>query len=244
MLKFWHKNKHNEPAKTRQSTQPSNTDTTSTGSNQPASTKANQLPLYDTPGKLNVELFYRIMETRDLSLLLINTSQELNENESLKLATRLNNVWMELQEFYYNGTNKQGFKKFKESLKRVIKLETELLACKAAFQLVELGDESGYEILQHFKISSQDPKKIRGAILRRETKLDFARGDLEKKSASDDKKEALTFYKMVAGVERQLNRQLDIDKINLERWVAYIDDIRQKNEAEKQEVAKQKAKRH
>ena len=56
-------------------------------------------------------------------------------------------------------------------------------------------------------------------------------------------KESVSFYKIVASVERNLNRQLNLKEINLERWVAYLGEIREKSEAEKKLVQKNKGKR-
>lgn len=108
-------------------------------------------------------------------------------------------------------------------------LQNEITACLAAFELVNLGDTDGYKTLQYFGINSEDFAAIKSAILRKETKLELAKNRLGNK----EKNEAVSFFRIVASVERELNRQLNLKEISLERWIAYLQDIKQKNEAEK-----------
>lgn len=188
--------------------------------------------LYDTPRKISVERFYEIMETGNLDLLKVKPEDEVREK-------RLIDVWLDLQEYYYVNTNKVSFQKFKDNFKRYVLLQNEITACNAALMLVDLNDETGFEILEYFGIRGKDEKEIRSAILRKETKLEFAKNRLSK----GEKKDAIGFYKIVASVERGIGRQLNLAEVNLERWVAYLDEIKTKNELEKQRVHKNKRRR-
>ena len=228
LLKMWHKTRK----KIRQFTKRLPDDTERIGSCPPESTEAEHWQLYDTPRKLNVETFYRIMETGDLTLLQINPKEKVNPE-------RLNDVWLDLQEYYYSNTNEQSFKKFKDNFKKVILIQNEITGCYAALRLIELGIDEGYETLKFFKIESDDMEQIRSAISRKETRLEFAKNKLD----TNGKNEAVGFYKIVASVERNLNRQMVLAEINLERWVAYLDEIKQKNEAEKQAARNIKSKK-
>jgi hypothetical protein len=245
MSKFSQKKQPKEQEKIKKSILQESMDIKSSDSFQQSSTKVQTLSLYDTPKKLQVELFYEIMETRELKLLMVNPKEELSEKQNQELSLRLIDVWFDLQEFYYSHTNKQSFDRFKDSLRRVIQLENEITTCIAALELVKLesADESIFEVLKKFGINTQDAGKIHKAILRKKTKLEFAKNKLDNKSSDTDKKEVASFYKLLAGVERQLNRQLNIQEINLERWVAYLEDIREKSEAEKKAASKTKSKR-
>lgn len=189
-------------------------------------------PLYDTPRKINVQTFYEIMETQNLSLLKVNPKAKVSEET-------LNDVWLDLLEYYYTNTNQSAFKRFFNTIKTVTQLEMELVSCHASFDMVKLGDERGYEILRHWKINSTDSEQIRSAILRRETKLELARRKLN----DNGKDEKVNFYRIVASVEGALNRQMNLAEINLERWVAYLNDIKEKQEAQKQEQNKRKGKK-
>ena len=147
---------------------------------------------------------------------------------------------MDLQEFYYSNTNEYSFNKFKKNFKSVILIQNEITGCYAALRLVELGFDEGYETLKFFGINYEDVDEIRSAILRKETRLEFAKNKLD----TNDKKEAVNFYKIIASVERNLNRQMNLPDINLERWVAYLGEIKEKNEADKQAAKEMKNKRH
>jgi len=131
-----------------------------------------------------------------------------------------------LQEYYYSNTNKSAFKTFCNNIKNIILIEQELISCSAAFEMVKLGDESGFEILKKWKITTTDHQSIQSAILRKETKLELARNKLEQTG----KDEKIGFYKIVSSVESSLNRQLNLGEINLERWVAYLNDVKERNE--------------
>jgi hypothetical protein len=163
---------------------------------------------------------------------------QINPKEKVN-PEKLNDVWLDLQEYYYSNTNEQSFKKFKDNFRRVILIQNEITACYAALRLIELGFEDGFETLKHFKIESDDLEQIRSAISRKETRLEFAKNKLD----TNGKNEAVSFYKILASVERGLNRQMVLSEINLERWVAYLDEIKQKNEAEKQAAERIKSKK-
>jgi hypothetical protein len=169
------------------------------------------------------------MATGNLELLKVNPKEKASPET-------LNDVWLDLQEYYYANTNKQSFNRFKNNFKRVVLLHNEITACYAGLRLVEFNREEGYEILKKFGISGKDEQAIKSAILRRETKLDLAKNKL----GNNDKKEAVSFYKIVASVESGLNRQLNLQEINLERWVAYLNEIKDKNEAAKKQAHKKK----
>lgn len=180
--------------------------------------------LYDSPRKLNVQTFYEIMETENLELLKVNPNEEVSEQ-------RLNDVWLDLLEFYYTNTNQLAFKKFSNNIKNIVSIEQELVACYAAVELIKLGDETGYEYLRKFKINDTDADKIRSAILRKETKLELTRSRMK----DNGKQEKLSFYKIVSSVENALNRQMNLAEINLERWIAYLNDVKEKQEALKKQ---------
>jgi hypothetical protein len=173
------------------------------------------------------------METGNLLILMVDQKKEIN-------AELLNNTWLELQDYYYSNTNKQSFGKFKRNINAVTILKAEITACKAGFELAKLGLDDGWEILKDFKINSTNENEIRSTILRKETKLDFAKNKLN----TNSKKEAISFYKTVASVERNLDRQLNLSEIHLERWVAYLEEIRIKHELETKALSNTKRKRN
>lgn len=241
MLKLLQKLKLRKTGKTTLSSQATSEEHQLSGSYQKENTTETTLNLYDIPSKINVETFYRIMETGDLTLLMVNQSQfqNLNSDQQESANEKLNDVWLDLQEYYYSHTSKQSFEKFKYNLKKVVQLQNEITTCEAALQLVVLGFDEHFETLIQFGITATDIDQIKSAISRKETKLEFAKNKLEK----GGEKESAGFYKLVANVERALNRQLDLREINLERWVAYLQDIKERNEQQKQEINNSKRKR-
>ena len=241
MLKLLQKLKLKKTGKTTLSSQATSKEHPLSESYQKENITETILNLYDTPSKINVETFYRIMETGDLKLLMVNPNQYLNLNSEKQESAneKLNDVWLDLQEYYYSNTSKQSFEKFKYNLKKVVQLQNEITTCEAALQLVILGFDEHFETLIKFGITATDVDQIKSAISRKETKLEFAKNKLDK----GGEKESAGFYKLVANVERALNRQLDLKEINLERWVAYLQDIKERNEQQKQELNNSKRKR-
>lgn len=229
MLRYLRGRRHKKHTKTRLYMNHLKNGTGFTNSNPLTSGTEKLLQLYDTPRKISVERFYGIMETGDLNLLKVNPGDGADEK-------RLIDVWLDLQEYYYTNTNKVSFQKFKNNFKRYVLLQNEITACSAALMLIEFNDEKGFEILEYFGIKSRDEKDIKSAILRKETKLEFAKNKLN----NAEQKEAIGFYKIVASVERGIGRQLNLAEVNLERWVAYLDEIRIKNELEKKQAHKNK----
>jgi hypothetical protein len=229
MLKSWLNRRRKKQEKTRLSSPTIMGDTKDSGIYRGINGMERQQQLYDTPRKINMETFYEIMSTGNLGLLKVNPDQKVSEQ-------LLNDVWFDLQEYYYLNTNKLSFSRFKENFKKVSVLRGETVACKSALMLIEFGDEQGYEFLKNFGINSRDEKSIRSAILRRETKLELVINKL----GDNSKKEAVSFYKTVAIVEGWLNRQLNLSEVNLERWVAYLNEIKIKSEAQQKQTRNKK----
>ena len=232
MLKFLQKLWHRIQGKIKESTKQWKVGTKSSGLSQSENVGQELLKLYDTPRKINVETFYQIMESGNLELLKVNPNEKANPE-------RLNDVWLDLQEYYYSNTNQQSFKKFKDNFRMVILIQNEITGCQAALKLIEFGLDEGYETLKFFGVNQEDIEGIKSAIGRKETKLEFAKNKLD----TNDKKQAVGFFKIVASVERNLNRQLDLKDVSLERWVAYLEEIKLKNEAEKQAAQNIKSKK-
>jgi hypothetical protein len=220
MLESLQKKWHKKLEKIRQSTDHTKEDTKSLDLSQVESIQELQLNLYDTPRKLNVETFYEIMATGNVQLLKVNPKEEINPEI-------LSELWIEFQEYYYSQLNNTSWKKFIRNLRKVRALEAQLIGCYAAFNLVKLGVDYGYEKLNNFGIRQRDEKGIESSILRKETNLEFAKNKLlktsQRKVNEENKKESSEFYRYVGFVEDALKRSIITDGMNLEKWMtAYL----------------------
>jgi hypothetical protein len=99
-------------------------------------------------------------------------------------------------------------------------------------------DDRGYEHLKLFGIDSQDKDRIRSAILAKETNLEFAENRLKKK----DEKESFKFYKLLASVQYSLKRNINTEKTSLAEWVEILNDLSERNKAEKEAYDRTKIK--
>ena len=191
-----------------------------------------QPQLYDTPDKINVETFYKISKTGNLELLKVNPDDQVD-------ADVLNDVWLDLQEYYFSHTNKNTYELFKRNMKNVVALQSELVACYAALKLVELCDERGFEILPKLGIKHKDITQIRSAINRKQTNLEFAKNKLDRVQKNDAD---ASFYRILASVSRRIGLQINPKEYHLERWVETLADLYAKEEAELQLHNAKKAK--
>lgn len=192
-----------------------------------------QLELFDTPEKISMKVFYKILETNDLKLLANNPSL-LKEKD----GETLNDVWLSLLDFYYRNTNKQSWENFLRNLKAVTKIQNELTGCRAAYEMCLLGDERGFENLKKFGIQSENLDAVRSQILSKETKLDFAERKLKKK----DEGEAFNMYRMLANLRISNSITVDIEKVCLAEWVEILKGISERNKAEREAYNKSKIK--
>lgn len=151
---------------------------------------------------------------------------------------RVNEIWLDLLDFYYRSTNKAEWIKFLNNLKRVARLKKEITGCKSAFELIGLMDESGYDYLKSFGIDSTDKERIRSSILAKETNLEFA----ELKMIQNDKKEAFNMYRILAGLKISHNISMDVENTCLAEWVEILRGISEKNKAETEAYNKTKVK--
>lgn len=151
---------------------------------------------------------------------------------------QINEIWLDLLDFYYRSTNKSEWIKFLTNLKKVEKIKNEITGCKAALGMIELMDDRGFAYLKSFGVNSQEPDIIKSAILNKETALEFAENRLIK----NDKHEAFRFYKVLASVQYSLKRNIDVENTCLAEWVEILNDLSERNKAEQEAYNKTKVK--
>jgi len=180
----------------------------------------NTLNLYDSIKSLPVQIFFDILETNNQSLL-----NPKNQKVSIE---KLNQIWESIREEYYKESNPVGYRDDLKKAKRINKLKLEIVGCTAGVTYYELTNE----ILPVFKEfgytvnNASDVARVEQKMLGRKTKLTLLTPSQKEK----DKKEVINFWGQVADLESALNRQLDIDKITVIRWINYIKQVRKQNE--------------
>ena len=180
-------------------------------------TSSKSLNLYDSIENLPVQTFFEILKSENLNLL--NPQNQKVGQEELQA------IWDDIREDYYKESNPQ---QYREDLKRGIrinKLSNEIIGCSAAISYFELTGEilSTFKAFGYTVKNAEDVDKVRHKMLVRKTKLGF----LIPAKKEQDKKEIINFWAQVASLESALNRQLDIDKITVARWVNYIKQIKE-----------------
>lgn len=94
----------------------------------------------------------------------------------------------------------------------------------AAYYLAELGDADGIITLQDFGFRYDINTESR--IKREKTDLDISRAEFSRmygidESEADESNDG-GFYSVVANVEHHIGRNLDIERMTVARWVAYV----------------------
>jgi len=190
-----------------------------------------KLELFDTPEKINIRTFYRILETGDLSML-ANEKSLVNEDQ----ADLLTETWNNLLDFYYRNTNTQAWENFLRNFRNVVKIQNEITSCKAAYEMCLLFDNRGFAHLKTFGIKSENLDAIKSAINAKQTKLEFAENKLKNKNEG----EAFKFYKILVSVKNAIKRDIDTDKTCLAEWVEILAGIAEQNKAEHEALNKHK----
>ena len=191
--------------------------------------------LYAQPEEINVLRFFKIME--------MGTAPDLNllkKKASKKVSKRLlEKTWNDLREFYFSSINKQSFDKFKRDFSRTIDLKNEITILSAAKLLHSYGDEEGESTLKEYGINTKDEKTITSGINRKETKLRL----IYNRIGSKGEAEALNFWEILADVDSKLPHPLDVEKINLARWVEIVNGIRKRELSKRDSAQKGKPKK-
>lgn len=149
-------------------------------------------------------------------------------------------IWNNLLDFYYRNTNQQEWESFLWKLSEVERIKAEITGCNAALGLIELMDDRGLIHLKKFGIRATEPDMIRSAIRMKETNLMLAENKLLERPEND---EAFNVYRVLAGVEYQAKRNIDIEHICLAHWVEILRGINERNKAEQEAYEKMESKR-
>ncbi len=86
-------------------------------------------------------------------------------------------------------------------------------------KILPIFKEFGYTVTD-----SKGIEKVKQKLLVKKTRLKILTASIKKK----DKREAISFYEMVANLEAALNKtsllhgQINIETINLSRWINYV----------------------
>ena len=191
-----------------------------------------ELNLYALPDQINVLIFFKIMEMGiypDLNLL--KRKQSIKADKAL-----LSRTWNNLREYYFSSINQSSFDKFKREYKETITLQNAIVSIQAAAIMFTYGDKSACDTLEHFGVKGKTLESIKSGLYRKQTALKL----LLSKNDSNSKREAESFYAILARVESDLPHQIDIEKTSLKRWVEIVNDIKNKNIAKKASLPQRK----
>lgn len=188
------------------------------------------LRLFDTPQKILVKRFFEIMETGKLSLLQ-KDRKKLKYHDLLK-------IWNDLLDYYYQNTSKKSWQKFLRDFRRKEELKAKILRSNIALELIRYGSEDGLKELKSMGIPTNSLDNIMSGINRFQTSIEM----IEAQQQAQEKGEAAKFIDLLVSLKMQLGRDVNLDTMTLEEWVATIKKIHEKNEKERELIEKSKRK--
>jgi hypothetical protein len=215
MSGYSQKKKHKKQVSTKKYTKDTNVDLVYSDLSQ---SQKNQLvsKLYAMPNQLRLGRFQQILKTNNLSLL--KKDQQLTVPKQV-----LDETWYSLLDYYYNGTNPKEWQNYLETIIDSKETEANITLINACIMLINIGDNTGYDILKRNSINCDTLKSAISYLNREKSQFKIILSRLR----SDDKKEARTFEMTLAAVSRQCHYWINKDKITLEEWVGIISDLRE-----------------
>ncbi len=160
--------------------------------------------LWTSCDNLPVKIFYEILKTENLNLLVRSG----NANQK-----KLSSVWADILDEYWQLTDKAKYLKNLRLAKSLIQKRNEYTTILGIVTLAEAGAQVA-EYLKYWKLKNIAEAKQRILVLK--TNINFALAKLNK---DDDQKAAYNFYKDLAMLEQVLNRSIDGETITVSYWI-------------------------
>ena len=181
------------------------------------------LKLYKNCSDLPVRRFFDIIETGDLRHL-----TKCDDIEDVTLTEDTPKVWEAIVDEYTQLSNNYQYtaqlNKQSALLKEINRVNTIL----AALQILKYGSVTANEVLEYFGIKFKNVKELKAILSKlqgQKTRLAIRKQELDKKSGGKS-----DFYKLLASVERETKRSIDIEKISVKHWCAIINDLKDARE--------------
>jgi hypothetical protein len=170
--------------------------------------------LYSDCSELPITVFYRIIETGDLSLLTI---------EGNASADDLQRRWDEILREFEKLTGKANYQQYLRENAHDLAAVNRLNALISLYYIVIY---SGDDISQDAAYWKVKPTKeaIRMVIMREQTRLNIA--TIEKTKTEPQKK--TDFYDLWTSVENGLNRSIDVENCSVRKWVSLCKSLEDK----------------
>ena len=140
---------------------------------------------------IKAQTFFLILQTSNLLLLIQDEKHQQQENLFKKyksLETELADRWIEIQEIYYNRTDKQSYENFISEQSYSVEQTNEMIIIEACESLMDWGFETYKKHLAKLGIEGT-PEQIRSAIAQLKAKFNIYRENelaKNKKTADSD----------------------------------------------------------
>ena len=169
--------------------------------------------LHKDCSELPVMVFFKIVETGDLSLLVINgkpTNRELTE--------RWENILLEFERLTNSNDYRMQLRENSEDVRRVNRIN----ALVSLYYINAFGGEDISEDLKYWKVPGNDYTAAKLEIMRERTRLDIDQIERSKEKPKQD------FYDLWTAVENGLERNIDVEHCSVKKWVSLCKSLEQK----------------
>jgi hypothetical protein len=166
--------------------------------------------LWTSCDTLPVVVFYKILETKNLRLLV----KEQGEQEAKKKPLKsLNEVWVNIIDEYWQKTDEAKYNSNIRKSVNLSKMENEYIGLRAGVALYDIGDPRGMEHIKYFGIKTIEKAKNKVLVLK--TKIALKNAELESKQIAETKYNIYQDYVNLS----QVIKVGELDKIVVSHWI-------------------------
>jgi hypothetical protein len=162
---------------------------------------------------LPVVVFYKILETKNLRLL-IHPGGDEEKAKTISLKA-LSEVWVNIIDEYWQKTDEAKYNSNIRKSVNLSKMENEYIGLRAGVALYDIGDPRGMEHIKYFGIKTIEKAKNKVLVLK--TKIALKNAELESKRVQDAK---YNIYKDYASLI-QIIKMPELNNIVVSEWIEY-----------------------
>ena len=171
--------------------------------------EASPLILWNSCDTLPVKIFYEILKTKNLNLLIKNHE---SHEKSEQLNQKLNDLWSDILDEYWQLTNLTRYKANLRKTKSLITKQNQYTTFIGILTLAEYGAPV-QKYLEYWKIKTIQEVQQKVRVLK--TNIGLAIAKIEE---PNDTKDAYNFYSDLVVIEQILKRSLNAESITVSYW--------------------------
>lgn len=176
---------------------------------------------------MKASLFFQIMNSQDLTLLSKKKLQNLSPEESERISLEIQDRWIEIQEQYYNATDKTKYNSFISERAFEDSQDREMLIIDACSLLIDFETKYGVKLADYREALSKigiegDFNRIVSLIKQKRMKYKLLKLNKEKNDGETAKND---FYDLIAVASQKLGYHIPSDILLIE-WCGILNTLK------------------